>query len=372
MSDMRVVQSLDKGNWRRFVDDHPEGSIFHTPEMFEVFSRVKGFRPTLWAVVDDRYNPLALFLPTKITLIGGLFMFLTTRATVFASALTVPGPVGEKALNLLLEVYNQEVGKEVLYTKLRNVSNMAKVQSVLQEHGFEYKDHVNYLIDLTRPADVIFANINKSGRSAVRRSQRRGVVPKELRHRSQIPAYYDLLLQTHLRANFPLADVSLFYAVYDILVPKGMAKMMFACVDDQYAAASLEMPFKDVIYSWYSGYDSAFSKTCPNDFLVWYILEWGAQNGYSCFDFGGAGAPGEPYSPRDFKAKFGGQLVNYGINIRVHAPVRLMLSRMLYQIYKRVTRYRSDPTHPVPAPAMAVSTKGKNALETQDEHPVCR
>lgn len=360
---MRVVQSLDKGNWRRFVDEHPDGSIFHTPEMFEVFSRVKGFLPTLWAVIDDSDNPLALFLPTKITLIDGFFRFLTTRATVFASVLTVPGPVGEKALNLLLKVYNQKVGKDVLYTKLRNVSNMAEVQSVLQDHGFDYEDHVNYLVDLTRPVDEIFANINKSGRSAVRRSQRRGVVPKELHNRSQIPAYYDLLLQTHLRANFPLADVSLFYAVYDILVPKGMAKMLFACVEDQYAAASLEMPYKDAIYSWYSGYDSAYSKTCPNDSLVWYILEWGAKNGYSTFDFGGAGAPGEPYSPRDFKAKYGGKLVNYGFNIRTHAPVRLKLSRVLYQIYQRGIRYLSGPNHLAPASATAVSNKGKNALE---------
>jgi serine/alanine adding enzyme len=126
---MRVVQSLEKGKWRRFVDEHPDGSIFHTPEMFEVLSKVKGFRPTLWAVIDDSYNPLALFLPTKITHIEGLFRFLTTRATAFASVLTVPGPFGENALNLLLKVYNQKVGKDVLYTKLRNVSNMAEVSS---------------------------------------------------------------------------------------------------------------------------------------------------------------------------------------------------------------------------------------------------
>jgi serine/alanine adding enzyme len=197
----------------------------------------------------------------------------------------------------------------------------------------------------------------------VRISKRRGVVPKELHNRSQIPAYYDLLLQTHRRANFPLADVSLFYAIYDILVPKGMAKMLFACVEDQYVAASLEMPYKDVIYSWYSGYDSAYSKTYPNDILVWYILEWGAKNGYSYFDFGGAGAPDEPYSPREFKAKYGGKLVNYGLNIRTHAPGRLMMSRMLYPIYQRVLRCLSHPNHPESATATAVSNKGNNTLE---------
>jgi serine/alanine adding enzyme len=210
---MRVVRSLDEVSWRRFVDEQPDGSIFHTPEMFEVFSRAKGFWPTLFAVVDEDNDPLALFLPVKISLVGGPFRYFTTRATAFAPALVVPGSIGAKALSLLLEVYNRKIGKDVLYTKLRNVSDTVEVQPVLQEHGFDYEDHLNYLVDLTRPVDEIFASISKSGRNAVRRSQRRGVVPKELRSRSQMPAYYDLLLQSHLRANFPLADISLFEAI---------------------------------------------------------------------------------------------------------------------------------------------------------------
>jgi serine/alanine adding enzyme len=126
---------------------------------------------------------------------------------------------------------------------------------------------------------------------------------------------------------------------------------------------SLEMPFKDIIYSWYSGYDIAFSKTCPNDSLVWHILEWGAKNGYSSFDFGGAGRPDEPYSPRDFKAKFGGELVNYGINICTHAPLRLKLSHIPYQIYQRVMRYLPAYNQFTPASATIVSKPGENAFE---------
>ena len=68
--------------------------------------------------------------------------------------------------------------------------------------------------------------------------------------------------------------------------------------------------------------------------LVWHALELGNRSGYRLFDFGGAGRPDEAYGVRDFKAKFGGELVNYGRNVRVHAPLRMQLSRMGYQLVR--------------------------------------
>ena len=50
---MKIVRQLDENKWRGFVDAHPNGNIFHTPEMYHVFAGVKGYKPDLWAVVDD-------------------------------------------------------------------------------------------------------------------------------------------------------------------------------------------------------------------------------------------------------------------------------------------------------------------------------
>ena len=45
-------------------------------------------------------------------------------------------------------------------------------------------------------------------------------------------------------------------------------------------------------------------------------------------DFGGAGKPDEPYGVRTFKAKYGGELVNYGRYVCVHSRGRLAISRI--------------------------------------------
>lgn len=336
---VKVVNTLPKDKWRRFVESQPTSNVFQTSGMFQVFARAKGHQPGIWAATNDHGQVLALLTPVLVTLKDGLLRRLTTRAVAYGGVLCAPRPEGAAALATLLEAYAKTARHQALFTELRHLSDTSSIQSVLARSGFRYEEHLNYLIDLDRPIEKIWRGISKSGRKAIRRSMRRGVVPEEVRDRSLIPTYYGLLRQSYTRAGVPLADISLFEAVFDILVPKGMAKMLLARVGDRYAAASLEVPYKDVIYSWYSGYDLAFRNVYPNDSLVWHILEWGAKNDYRYFDFGGAGRPDEHYGARDFKAKFGGQLVSFGRHTCVHAPVMSALSRIGYPVYRQVIRH---------------------------------
>ncbi len=330
-----ITNELPEGAWRRFVDQHPEGNIFHTPEMFQVFSRAKGYQPELWAALKDG-QIRALLLPVRITLFDNLLRILTTRAVVYGSILCTPDSQGMEALRQLLPAYVHEARGGPLFTELRNRYDLQSVRAVLRKQGFVYEDHLNYLIDLSMSPDRLFHMISKSGRKAINRSIRAGVVAEEIQDAALIPEYYALLQNTFKRARVPLADISLFEAVREVLVPKGMAKMFLARVDNRHVAASLELPYKKVIFSWFSGYDPRFRSTYSNDYLVWNILQWGARNSYRHFDFGGAGRPDQSYGPRDFKAKFGGQLVNYGRNTYIHSPLRLRLSSIGYQLYRRI------------------------------------
>jgi lipid II:glycine glycyltransferase (peptidoglycan interpeptide bridge formation enzyme) len=97
----------------------------------------------------------------------------------------------------------------------------------------------------------------------------------------------------------------------------------------------VELLFKDVIYGWYGGTDRAYSAYQPNELLQWHVLQWGAENGYRLYDFGGAGKPDEDYGVREYKAKFRGELVSFGRNTLVHAPALLHLSQWGYKAYQR-------------------------------------
>jgi hypothetical protein len=335
--DIKIVDNVEPEHWRRYVANHPEGNIFHTPEMFEVFSRTQNHRPLLWAAVDIRQELQALLLPVNITLMNGWLRKLSARAVAYGGVLCDSNSEGKEALRLLLERYKSEARKSVLFTELRNLSNFESMQPILNEQNFYYEDHLNYLIDLERPPEAIFQHIGRRTRKNIRRALKKGeVTVKEAREPEQTEICYNLLRRTYSRARVPLPDRSLFEAAFEILYPKRMIRFTIAFVGKTPAAASMELLYKDTIYGWYGGVDRTFSSYMPNELLMWHILRWGSENGYGLYDFGGAGKPDEEYGVRDFKAKFGGEKVCFGRNICVHRPVLTRLVEVGYGIYRRV------------------------------------
>jgi len=285
---------------------------------------------------EDNSRVLALLIPVQITLHRYLGR-LGTRAVAYGSVLHAPGSKGREALALLLQTYTRQADRRTLFTELRNLSNMEAAQPILQEYGFQYEDHLNYLIDLKRPPAAILQDIGSRTRKHIRRGLRRGeVVVEEVTEQKQVAACYALLSQSYQAAQVPLADISLFEAAFDILFPKDMVRFTLAYVDQVPVATSVELLYKDTVYGWYGGIDRDYGSYMPNELLTWHILKWSAQNGYQLYDFGGAGKPDEEYGVRDFKAKFGGDLVCYGRNTYVHDPLLLRLSQWGYAAVRRL------------------------------------
>jgi len=300
-----------------------------------MFSHTSEHSPELWAAVDSGGEILALFLPIKITVINGLLRPFTTRAVAYGSVLCAPHRQGQEALARLLHTYNQETKGQLLFTELRNLSDMGEFQPVLQQHGFTYADHLNYLIDLDRPITEIWRSIRPNARRNIRKAQKLDVRIEEVSFTNDISVVYSMLKQVYKRIQVPLPDVSLFQSAFEVLHPQGMLRIFLAKVNDIGIGVILLLIYRDVITYWYTGTLREYSSYRAADLLVWNTLELGNQNGLHVFDFGGGGRPEEKYGVRDFKAKFGGCLVNYGRNTRVHAPIRLKLSQEGYELMRR-------------------------------------
>jgi len=304
--------------------------------MFQVCARAKGHEPELWAALDgDRI--LALFVAVQITLWDGWLRQLTTRAVVFGSLLSDAGADAGAALRRLLQAYKKGSGTRSLFTEMRNVSPAGDALPVLLAEGFAYEDHLNYLINLNRPVDVVFAGIGARTRKNIRKGLNKArVAIEEVSDRSGLQACYTLLDMTYRAAHVPLPDYSLFEAAFDILHPKKMVRFSIAKVDGFPAATSVELLYRDVMYGWYGGMDREYAAFVPNELLTWHILKWGVEHGYRKYDFGGAGKPHEKYGVRDFKAKFGGELVCYGRNTWVANSWLMSASRLAYSALRRL------------------------------------
>jgi len=95
------------------------------------------------------------------------------------------------------------------------------------------------------------------------------------------------------------------------------------------------LTFKDQVYAWYNGVERVGSFS-PFDYLTWHQFVWGHEHGYRRYDFGGAGWPDVPYGVRDYKAKFGGELVRYGRYRKVYSPWKMALAEKAYEIGRSV------------------------------------
>jgi len=332
---MNIVRHLDHDIWKKFVDESPQGNVFQTPEMYEVFSRVEGHDPTLWAALGDEGQILALFLPVQITVLDWpILRQLTSRSVVYGSGLCAPTPEGYDALDVLLQKYNRKIKNRILFTELRNVSDTSKLQPVLVKNGMAYEEHLNFLIDLTLPKSEIWNAIQSNAKRNVRKARKSGVEIETVEDQDGVMAAYKVLQKVYKRIQVPLPDQSLFKAAFEVLHPKGMFEIFLTRAEGIDIGALTLLLYKNVITYWYTGTLRKYSSYRPSDLLVWHALEWGIKNGFQTFDFGGGGKPNEEYGVRDFKAKFGGRLVSYGRNMGVHAPLRLRASQLGYKLLR--------------------------------------
>jgi serine/alanine adding enzyme len=332
---MRVVNQLDRKVWQQFVDHNPQSNIFHTPEMFRVFTQTDNYQAGLWATIGHDGDILALFSPVQITVLGGLLRHVTTRAVAYGGILCASGTDGQAGLAMLLDAYKQAVRGNVLFTELRNLADVTPWQPVLTARSYMYEAHLNFLIDLTRSPADIWNSIRANARRNIRKAQRDGVIIEEVEGLECLPEAYELLTAVYKRIQVPLPAFSLFRSVYEILHPAGMARILIAKVNGVAIGAMTLLIHNGTMLYWYTGILKEYASYRAGDLLVWHALELGMRSGCHTFDFGGGGRPDQEYGVRDFKAKFGGELVNYGRNVCVHAPLRLRLSQTGYRVLRR-------------------------------------
>ena len=328
---------MNKEDWDKFVYDHPHGNIFQSSAMTEVYSRTKNYEPISLAVVDTGNNEiLAVLQAVVIREKSGFSGSFLARSIIQGGPLFLNSEKGVVAVNTLMEYYDNFARKKTIYTQIRNMWDTSQISSTFNGLGYVYEDHLNFLVDLTKSKEQLWSNLSKKRRNGIRRSEKRGVTIKEIEDKSLIPLFYDVIQETYGNAKIPLADLSLFKSTFDILTPKNMAKFFLAKHEDKNIGAIVVLMYNGAIYDWYAGASIDYLRLCPNDILPWHVMEWGSDNDYHTFDFGGAGNPNEEYGVRDFKKQFGGKLANFGRYQKAHSPIKMKIAERGFKVYRRL------------------------------------
>ena len=252
---LEIINSPDIKQWGEFVYNHPQGNIFQTPEMAEVYKRTKNYEPISLAVLDTKNDKiLAVLQAVVIKEISGFLGTFSARSIIQGGPLFIENEKGIEALKVLMEHYDKiATQKKALYTQIRTMWDTSNISSFLNSMGYEYEERLNFLIDLNRPEEEIWRDIHKSRRKGINRAFNRGVVIEEVRDKKFIPIFYGIVEETYKNARIPLADISLLDSAFELLVPKNMATFYMAKYEDIYVGARVVLNYKGLIYDWYAG-----------------------------------------------------------------------------------------------------------------------
>lgn len=336
MALLKLITTIPEENWSDFVLKNPFGTVFHTPQMNKVFFRTKGYQPISLAVMGDNDKILALMNAVVIKEKSKLLQSFSARSIIFGGPVFENTRAGQEAILFLLDEYSKIAGRQSLYSEIRNIYDMSQFSKLFNQCGYYFEDHLNYLIDIKRSDEEVFQDIHRSMRKNITKAQKNGILVKEVIDKNQISVFYNFLKEIYHRAKKPIMDISYFEAIFDILVPSGMAKFHLAEYKDEYIGGRVTLMYKNVIYAHYVSTSSEYKSLNPNALLNWEIISWGIKNGYHVFDFGGAGGPKEEYGVREFKKQFGGQLVNYGRYKKIHSPIKMIIAEKGFELYRNL------------------------------------
>ena len=326
-----IAPADDPPMWDAYVARHPKGSIFHTERMVNVLAATPKNHPWAKAAVDQSGKIVALATAVRIETIGGLASRLASRSIWYAEPICDDSHSGEVGLARLIDDHDHLMRGRILFTEVRANFAPNREQNVLIAHGYKFLDYLNYVVDLQDHGNLE-KNLSKSCRKQIRKCRKAGVTIDVRSDHDAIEEMYKLVQYSYGRSKVPLASVHLFHAALDRL-ERGVVEIRLAKLAGKTVAGGIVLKSHDTVYAWYGG---AYRVTglAPFALLTWDEIECGSREGFKFYDFGGAGWPDEEYGPREFKSKFGGQLVRHGRYRRVNSALKLAAASGAYNIVR--------------------------------------
>ena len=334
MITIHTHSDIDRTAWSAFVKTHSYGTVFHTPEMYDVYARTENVQPIVVAA-EENGEIVGLLLAQYITNGNALTSWLTARSIITGGPLAKDND--SKIIEALFAAYRKQLPIKTIYSEIRPVYDIKDLMSegAKELREWKRKGHYNIVLNVGRSEEKLWNGMHKERRRNVGQAEKAGLRFEEVVTDTERKKVIALLQQTYRRKHVPIADSSLFEHLTEI-----MPEMVrfFACytADGTMIAGQIRLCYGSLVYAWFAGSDEAYFKLRPNDFTMWNVIRWAHEQGYKEFDFGGGGEPGVEYGVRDYKLKYGCEMYDYGRYTLAHRPVTLWAGTVAYKLYHKI------------------------------------
>lgn len=282
--------------------------LFQSDAYYSFLAHASFFEPFRYEV--SRNRDIVARIQGYIQSDGGVLKrFLSRRAIVNAGPFFAEG-IREDEVETLLKQCIDGLQKRAIYIETRNFRDYSAYRPTFEKAGFVYEPHYDFIVD-TSSMETMEERMGKSRKRDVKTSLKNGVTVDLNPSREDIGAFYNVLVHLYrTRVKTPLFPLSFFEKLYDA----SFSKFILVRFEGEIVGGTVCVFDDETVYEWFAcGKDGEYKNVYPSTVATYYGIRFAAENGYMRFDMMGAGAPGDGgYGVRDFKAKFGGELVEYG------------------------------------------------------------
>jgi hypothetical protein len=316
---LRKISPDESALWDSIVDASPHGPVFHTWAWvcaMATHGRLKHMRQSM----EPTFHPLvaecdgkAVGLIPLYAFHGRVFNYVTSpppiaHVTYLGPCLNFPDDLNQSGRERLHKGFTDAVDKYIRglgahLAWIRTSPGYEDVRPYLWG-GYDVAPLYNYVIDLSRPLDVIWTNCRQDFRNQVRKAEREGFTTAEGSF-EDVEKLYDMQNRRYQDKGFGIG-VSLEYMrqLWDTLSPERM-RIIKAELKGEFASATIQTYYKGKVTSWMGVPKPAIGAGNPNDLIFWDVIKRSSSLG--CKELEVIGANNEPLT--HFKTK-----VNPGMN----------------------------------------------------------
>ena len=263
--------------WDRFVERHPQASIFHTRPWLEALQRTYGYRPR--AVTGTRPgSELRSGIP--FCEVNGFFGGRRLVSLPFSDHCQPLCETEEQLRGLVAYLQARRGAEKWSYLELRPVEPIARIG------GLEVSEHFAFhRLNLRRGLTEILSGVHKDCvQRKVRRAEKAGLVVENGTTDGLVHKFYQLLVTTRRRHGLPAQPIQWFRNLASGFGSK--LTISIASSSGQPVAGIITIRHGQTLVYKYGGSDHRFFPLGGMQLLLWRAVEQGLQHGLSEFDLG--------------------------------------------------------------------------------------
>ena len=326
------IDEIDNAGWAALVEQSSTATWFQTREAYDFFDSLSFLEAFVVAVGGEA--ELKGLIVGYVQKDGGKLKQFFSRRAIITGGPLLADDITPAELTALLTATTRHLRHKAIYIETRNLNDYSRWRTTFEACGFSYEPHLNFHL-ATPTVEAAQSAIGRHRWRYIRLSLRDGAALVENPTLQQVRQFY-LLLQDLYRTKvrMPLYP----FEFFERLLTVAGARYLLVEYGGQVVGGSLCvcLPGK-AVYEWAKCGDEHRHKNIrPSSLATWLGIRHAAENGYPRYDFMGAGKPDEPYGVRDFKAEFGGTLVEHGRYRYVANPPLYLLGTLAIKIMKRL------------------------------------